>query len=46
MVTGGERKMYERMTDKNHMPEMSGIEKFIGNESSTRLQALEETITK
>lgn len=30
--------------DKNHMPDVSEIEKFIGNESSTRLQTLDKQL--
>ena len=30
--------------DKNHMPDESEIEKFIGNESSTRLQTLDKQL--
>ncbi len=32
------------MLDKNHMPEATDIERFIGNESSGRLHALEELL--
>ncbi len=33
--------MYERMTDKSHVPEIADIEKFIGGESNRRLLLLE-----
>lgn len=36
--------MYERMLDKNNIPEVADIEKFIGNESNGRLQALEKLL--
>lgn len=36
--------MYERILDKDHMPEITDIERFIGIESNKRLHILEEIL--